>query len=164
MAYFAQHLPEIQFQPSDVNDELFNSINSFQTLNNLQNLSKPIIFDLSWPSFKCPFDGKQYDIIYCSNVIHITEWECTIGLFQLAKRCLKKIHGILVIYGPFSINGQLTPQSNVDFDQSLRNQNLKWGIRDSQQLEELAGINGLALKQIINMPKNNKILLFKFKL
>lgn len=58
------------------------------------------------------------------------------------------------------MNGVITPQSNIEFDESLRQRNPLWGIRDIGQLEVLSVKNNLHLTNIVDMPANNKILLF----
>jgi len=37
--------------------------------------------------------------------------------------------GLLLIYGPFQVGEEITPESNVKFDQTLRDQNAEWGLR-----------------------------------
>ena len=44
------------------------------------------------------------DLITCINMIHISPWEATIGLFHVAEKKLKK-GGILYCYGPYKVNG-----------------------------------------------------------
>lgn len=58
--------------------------------------------------------------------------------------------------------GVISPESNVQFDKSLKLSNPSWGVRDIQlQLIPLAEKNGLKLKQIIDMPSNNKTLIWE---
>ena len=156
--YFAKALPNVIFQPSDVDDQLFSNIISIRMQSNLTNILDPILVDLTstldrWPS-------KKYDVVYCSNVLHISPWECSIGLFEGSNHLLDQNNGLLMIYGPFSMNGVITPQSNIEFDESLRQRNPLWGIRDIGQLEVLSVKNNLHLTNIVDMPANNKILLF----
>ncbi|KAH9417281.1 hypothetical protein DERP_007278 [Dermatophagoides pteronyssinus] len=171
LAHFARNFPNIEFQPSDIGtSNLFDSIEAFRQglgfeppEKPLKNICKPIEVDLTSSIEQWPIQPNSYDIIYCSNVVHISPWSCSIGLFTGAKYCLKKPNGLLIMYGPFALNGKLEPQSNRDFDQSLRQRNQEWGIRDICELEKLAEQNGLILDQTFDMPANNKILLFKFK-
>jgi len=52
-----------------------------------------------------------------------------------------KNDGILFTYGVYSIDGKITPESNVRFDKSLKSQNPEWEIRDVRELEKLANEN-----------------------
>ena len=51
------------------------------------------------------------DLITCINMIHISPWEATIGLFKLASNKLK-CGGILYCYGPYKVNGSAV-ESNL---------------------------------------------------
>lgn len=89
--------------------------------------------------------------------MHISPWPCSVGLFSAAGKLLKP-GGKMFTYGPYAQDGQLTPQSNVDFDADLKRRNAEWGIRDIRDLKQLAETNGMRLDQVINMPSNNKFL------
>lgn len=80
------------------------------------------------------------------------------GLFKGASYILKP-GGYLFMYGPFAVDGKITPESNVSFDRSLRSQNEEWGLRDlTRELEPLASGLGLTLVRSHDLPANNKFL------
>jgi len=63
------------------------------------------------------------------------------------------------MYGPYAVDGKITPDSNVNFDRSLRAENPDWGLRDiRRELEPLASGLGLRLVQTHDLPANNKFL------
>ena len=66
----------------------------------------------------------------------------------------------MITYGPYKVNGQLEPESNRNFDQSLRGMNFEWGIRDIRDIQEEAAREGLEMQEIFEMPANNKMLVF----
>ena len=51
--------------------------------------------------------------------------------------------------------------SNRSFDRSLRGMNEEWGLRDIRDLVWEAAREGLELSKIVDMPANNKMLIFK---
>ena len=65
------------------------------------------------------------------------------------------------MYGPFAINGVLEPKSNQEFDKTLQMNNPQWGIRDLNDLEAEASRSQLCLQEVMDLPANNKILIFK---
>nr|CAD7393813.1 unnamed protein product [Timema cristinae] len=94
-------------------------------------------------------------------MMHITPYACTEGLFVNSGKLLKP-NGLLFTYGPYAINGSITPESNKRFDAMLRHENLEFGLRDLQgQLIPLAARNGLSLVETIDLPANNKLLVWK---
>ena len=95
--------------------------------------------------------------------MHIAPLNCTESLFAAASTLLKS-DGKLITYGPYSVNGLLTPESNVLFDLSLKSRNASWGIRDISYLEAEAKKTHLILQNTIEMPCNNKCLVFVRKL
>lgn len=52
-------------------------------------------------------------------MVHITPWSCAEGLFASAGKLLKP-GGIMVTYGPYAIHGEITPESNVNFNEALK--------------------------------------------
>ena len=59
------------------------------------------------------------------------------------------------------MDGTLEPESNRSFDQNLRGMNVEWGIRDIRDLEVEAAREQLELVKVVDMPANNKMLIFK---
>ena len=55
----------------------------------------------------------------CINMIHISPWKCTESLFKNASILLNP-GGMLFTYGPYAVNGIITPESNISFNQSLK--------------------------------------------
>jgi hypothetical protein len=64
------------------------------------------------------------------------------------------------VFSLFSVDGCISPQSNINFDASLRTQNAEWGYRDTRQLAALAAENQLQFTCRHDMPSNNHLLVF----
>ncbi|KAK6641553.1 hypothetical protein RUM44_013265 [Polyplax serrata] len=180
IAHFAKNLhPQIFWQPSDYDRSHFSSICAYIEENKLSNVAPPVFVDIREDYTKWrPICGEEekrvsklhpitdykeysFNYIYNSNLIHIASFDCAVGLFYNSGKLLKK-GGYLITYGPYGQNGVISPESNVQFDKSLKLSNPSWGVRDIQlQLIPLAEKNGLKLKQIIDMPSNNKTLIWE---
>ena len=78
-------------------------------------------------------------------------------------RVLKPETGLLFLYSPFTVDGEHTADSNVTFDDYLRETNPEWGIRDVQQIQKEAEACGFESVEIASMPANNLTLVFRKK-
>ena len=147
-AYFARHLPELQWQPSDPDRDAIASIGHW--CKDLDNIAAPIALDVcsdDWPV-------ERADALVCVNMIHISAWESTLGLMAGAARLLEP-GDRLYLYGPFLRDGVETAPSNLAFDRSLRERDPTWGLRQLEAVLEAAGMQGLDLEKVIEMPANN---------
>ncbi|XP_044739115.1 methyltransferase-like 26 [Chrysoperla carnea] len=158
VSFFAEHFPNIIFQPSEYDSTLFKSIEAY--IKPFANILQPIHIDVTTDYKNWQLRSEQYEFILNVNMIHITPYKCTQGLFNNAQHVLKP-NGMLITYGPYANNGIIEPESNVRFNQSLRHSDPEWGLRDIQDLKILAMECGLELLQIHNMPSNNKMLIWR---
>ena len=115
-----------------------------------------------WPASIRELEG-QFTLIVLSNTLHITPWECSVGLFNGAAKLLPR-GGRLVVYGPFKRKGKFVGAdggaNNEKFDEKLRSTNESWGIRDVGDLKAVATPLGLILQSQVDMPANNLTLTF----
>ncbi|XP_040430244.1 methyltransferase-like 26 isoform X2 [Cygnus olor] len=140
-AHCARALPHARWLPSDVEPRALRSIAAYAEAMQVPNMLPPIYLDVSqgWETW----GGTQpatLDLIVSINMMHISELRCT---------------------EPYAVDGQISPQSNVDFDRSLRQSNPAWGLRDTALLRQLAEANGMRLERMVDMPANNKSLIFR---
>ncbi|KAM8771521.1 methyltransferase-like 26 [Sparus aurata] len=161
VTHFAQALRNITWQPSEYDRQSLLSIEAYRAHYQLHNVMPAIHLDASLPhQYWGGIQPESLDLVVNINMIHISPFACTEGLFRGAGAVLKP-QGLLFTYGPYAVNGQISPQSNVDFDYSLRQRNPEWGLRDISLLSSIAQRNGLFLEKIMDMPANNKCLLFR---
>ena len=148
--WFAQHLHPLVWQPSDPNPASRRSIMGHAMDAGPTTLKAPLDLDagaVDWPIARA-------DAVVCINMTHIAPWPATEGLVAGAARILPP-GGVLYLYGPYFRGGHHTAPSNAAFDASLRAQNPDWGLRDLDAVTELAGIRGLVLCEVVDMPANN---------
>ena len=81
-------------------------------------------------------------------------------LLRLASELLP-LGSPLCLYGPFKRGGSHTAASNESFDQMLRSRDPAWGVRDLEEVERAAGEVHLSLDQVIEMPANNWVVVFR---
>lgn len=155
-AWFAKRLPAIVWQPSDVDPAALASIDVWRLEAEAPNLLPPVRLDVleaNWPVTRA-------DVVYSANVIHISPWECTLALVQGASRMLPP-GGLLILYGPFMMEGRHTAPSNAQFDATLRARDPRWGVRDLDAVSAAAKEAGLSLDSIRPMPANNRTVVFR---
>eukprot|EP00093_Oithona_nana_P002441 02441.XXX_58776_59480_1 [CDS] Oithona nana genome sequencing. len=127
--YLSEKFPQIEFQPSDFQDDAIESIQAHLKATPRSNVQSPLKIDVCDPYDRWRLPHENYDFLFNANMVHISPWKCTESLFANAGVVLKK-GGILFMYGPFAINGVLEPRSNQEFDKTLKMNNPQWGIRD----------------------------------
>ena len=164
VVYFAKNAPDITWWPSDFSSAHLHSIEAWRAHTGLANVRPPQQIDLSDPAWAPEaVDGARPGkllALFCANVIHIAPWRVAEGLIAGAGRHLRD-DGRLYLYGPFKRDGKHTAISNAVFDTSLRSQDAEWGVRDLGDVETLAQGAGLRLREIVEMPANNFILVFE---
>jgi SAM-dependent methyltransferase len=157
-AYFSKAFLDLTWQPTEATTEAFSSISAWAE--GLPNVAQgPLLLDASSPAESWPVAPESCVAVVCINMTHISPWEATQGLIAGAGRVLCS-GGQLFIYGPFSVDGKPTTESNAAFDRSLRAQNSSWGLRDVADLDICAEKAGLVRKEMLSMPANNFTLIY----
>ncbi len=156
-AFFAEAMPWLTWQPTDVEPAHLASIDAWAANAAPKGHVLPA---LAFNAATDPFPTGPWDGVFCANLVHISPWEVAIGLFRGAAAALWP-GGVLVTYGPYTLDGSHTSESNVAFDASLKARDPAWGVRD---VEALAAISSeLRLSERIAMPANNFCLVFRRK-
>ncbi|KAH8333990.1 hypothetical protein KR059_005122 [Drosophila kikkawai] len=157
--FLAPLLPNITFQPTEYERQQLDSIAAYAKDCPTGNIRAPFCVDITQDprDWEVPPTPGSFDYMFNSNMMHISPWSCSLGLFRAAGQLLKK-GGRMFTYGPYAQDGVLVPQSNVDFDRSLRSRDASWGVRDIKDLKAVALENGLELEKLVEMPSNNKFL------
>jgi SAM-dependent methyltransferase len=153
--YFGKHLPHLSWQTSDV-DSSHPGINAWLDDAQLPNVGQPLSLDVSsqrWPD-------DEFDGVFSANTTHIMSWPQVIDLFNGIGDILKK-DGVFCLYGPFNYGGQYTSESNERFDNWLKARDPLSGLRNFEDLDQLARSGGMAFRHDYEMPVNNRLLVWK---
>lgn len=158
--YFAPHFPNIRFQPSDYDPDVFDTIKRTKAEGGNGNVADSIKIDLtkpeSWPSAS----ARRYDVIFVINLFQVAPVAIADGIAHLASKLLKD-NGFVAIYGPFKVDGKYTTASNEDFDKEILAAKVpEWGLKDVRDLEQVANKHGIVLKRKLDLPANNFVLVF----
>lgn len=156
VARFADEFPNLVFRPTEYDAEALPSIRAWTHAK--ENILAPRQLDVTQsPWFEA--DEPSYDVIFCSNVIHISPWEVTNALFSGAAKHLK-VKGQLILYGPYKTNGEYTGEGDIEFEKWLKSLDPSYAIRDIKDVCKVAEGHGFALDKTHEMPANNFIQVF----
>jgi SAM-dependent methyltransferase len=150
--HFAENLPHIIWQPSDLEIDLY-GIKLWIDEARLPNIREPLLLDVN----NLPWEVGEFDGVFTANTLHIMAKSDIENLFQGIAQVLKD-RGKLCIYGPFNYGGKYTSTSNEQFDGWLYRRNPQSAIRDFEWVSCLAENIGLVLVQDHEMPANNRLL------
>jgi cyclopropane fatty-acyl-phospholipid synthase-like methyltransferase len=153
--YFAQSMPHLQWQPTDHPDaaEFCRPRLEQAALPNILPVIELDVGTDDWPV-------KSFKWAFSANTAHIMAWHEVQQMFhQIGQRLSDD--GAFCLYGPFNAQGRFTSESNRQFDRHLRSRTPTMGIRDLEDICELAKAAGLALAQNNSMPANNQLLVFR---
>lgn len=155
-AHFAAARPDWQWQPSEPQAVLLPAIAA--RCAGLPNALQPLPLDVMAAPWPAPV--AAFDALFCANLLHISPWPVTAAVMRGAAACLVP-GGVLVVYGPFVIEGEPLAPSNADFDADLRQRNAQWGLRHLHEVIHAARQAGLHLEERVAMPANNLLLRFR---
>lgn len=154
--FLARRFPQLQWQPSDPDREALASIAEWSAEAGRRNLLPPVMLDASAPHWQV----QRADAVLCINMVHISPWRVTEGLFAGAAALLAPGAG-LMLYGPYREQGLPIAPSNEAFDASLKARNPEWGLREMSAVDALAERCGLARTARYPMPANNLMLVYR---
>ena len=152
-AYFSQAL-DVGWQPSDRDPGALASIDAHGA--EVERVRPAILLDATQETWSV----QSADAVVCINMIHISPIESSRGLFRGASQILPP-GAPLITYGPYKIDGKHTAPSNERFEEWLRSQDSRWGVRDVGELTTIASEYGMSLEERVAMPANNFVLIWR---
>lgn len=153
--HFGRELPHLIWQPSELAQHL-PGIRAWLDEAQLPNVLPPLAIDVNdarWPV-------ATADAIFNANTVHIISWPEVERLFAHIARVIAP-GGYVCLYGPYNYNGKFTSESNARFDAWLKSRDPNSGVRDFEAISRLAASHGLKLLHDIEMPSNNRMLVWR---
>lgn len=166
--YFAAAMPWLHWQASDHRDNLpgIGQWLADAVLPNtppaieLQAVTAPAPGLQPQPLLPVREGAEGFDVVFTANTLHIMGWDNVQALFA-GLPALMAPEGLFIAYGPFNYGGAFTSDSNRDFDGWLKARDPRSGIRDFEAVDALAQAQGLALREDVAMPANNRMLVWQ---
>ncbi|XP_037332175.2 methyltransferase-like 26 B [Pungitius pungitius] len=158
---FAQKMPFVTWQPSDIKEESRESIMEYIAATHVKNVLQPVHLDASagWEEWAA-LSRNSCDIIIAINLLQYSSFKTAQGVFNGSGQLLEQ-NGLLITYAVYAINGTITPSCNEHLDAELRQMNPEWGLPDVDVLRQLAYGNGLRMERMIEMEEYYKCLIFR---
>ena len=156
---FGARFPGLTWLTSDVAVVSRESINGWIIQQELANVRAPLAIDVTSPDWEMQVP-RPINAMYTSNLLHITPWAITLGLFRGASELLED-EAPLCIYGCFKRDGEHLSEANIRFDANIRRENPEWGVRDLETVADVAKSNQVPLMDVIDMPRENFVLVFQ---
>jgi hypothetical protein len=153
--FLAARLQHLQWQPTDHPAALGGCEERLRAAA-LANVREPLALDVaanSWPV-------AAADAAFSANTAHILSWPELQSMF-LGLAAILPLHAPFCLYGPFNYQGAFTSDSNRVFDQQLRRRATHMGIKDIEDLLDLAALSDFALAADHSMPANNRLLVWR---
>ncbi len=147
----AAALPYLTWQPSDVPENCA-GIQAWIADAQIATVLPPLPLDV------CRDDvgEARFDAAFSANTAHIMGIDAVEKMFTLTANALDP-GGVMCVYSPFRIGGEVNSPSNAAFDASLRQRSATMGIRDLEALDAFAAEGGMVRRRLYAMPANNYI-------
>ena len=156
----AAAVPELIWQPSDVDPSRLKSIKIWINEKKRDNVEPPILLDATETGWSKV--NTQYDLIFLSNLLHlVSHEEAEILIVEISRALAPK--GIAILYGPFKRNSELCSQGDIDFHQSIIEADPALGYKNDADILYLFAQTGLIHKETEKMPANNLSFVFQKK-
>lgn len=153
---FAQAMPGLDWQPTEVDPERRTSIDAWVTDAGLPNLRASIALNAIKPGWGAGQGGRA--LIVLINLLHLITTPEAQTLVQEVAFALAP-GGRFALYGPFLRSGQATSEGDARFHASLIAQDLAIGYKDLEDVQTWLRTAGLILIDTRAMPANNVLLI-----
>lgn len=151
VVHFAANMPDWRFQPTEIDENRFKSINAWIAHSGAENVATPAKLDATKVGW-----GRtvEVDAISICNLFHLISEEHAKAILKECTDALAS-GGKLIIYGPFMRDGELTSEGDARFHENLVNHDPSLGYKDDFDMLDWIEEVGLTLQEVVEMPANN---------
>ena len=157
-AGFANALPKLIWQPTEVDPVRRGSIDAYTSETGATNIRPALHLDATEAGWAK--SHPNMDLLVLSNLLHLISAAETETLIHEAGQSLRS-GGVFFIYGPFKRDGLLTSEGDVRFDATLRAHDPEMGYKDVGEIRAWSRAADLFLAEEIEMPANNLALVLR---
>ncbi|NOD74601.1 DUF938 domain-containing protein [Ruegeria sp. HKCCD4332] len=150
MAAFAAQLPDLEWQPTEIDPDRRASIDAY--VREFPNVALAEELDATAAGWHARFAGQN--MIVLINLIHLISWQETRTIVAEVAKALAP-SGRFVLYGPFMRSGLLTSDGDKRFHQALTEQDPDIGYKNDTEILALFEEFGLNVLKTVDMPANN---------
>src|SRR3989338_4377483 len=150
-AFFSTMLPHLIWQTSDLTLS-HDTIKTWLETTGIP-FREPLTLDVDKESDwnKVLADVGLFDGIFTANILHIIGWPSVVSFIQHSAQLLSE-NGDICMYGPFNYHGNFTSESNANFDAYLKARDPASGIRNFEDIVNIAQSHSLVLIDDYEMP------------
>ncbi|MEL6433044.1 MAG: DUF938 domain-containing protein [Pseudomonadota bacterium] len=152
IVHFARQLPELDWQPSEVNPARIESIRIWREKAGLANLREPVTLDATHPGWSVRHGGQI--LIMLSNLMHLIDTSSAQTLISESAQALAPL-GRLMIYGPFFRDGRATSDGDSRFHAKIVQEHPTFGYKNDADMLGWLRETGLHIVETLAMPANN---------
>ncbi|WP_299354774.1 DUF938 domain-containing protein [uncultured Shimia sp.] len=154
----AKALPHLHWQPSEVDPERRASIDNYVAHAQLENLATAVELDATNPGWSATYCGQSFILLV--NLLHLISDREARTLISEAAAALAP-GGVLMIYGPFMRDTDLTSEGDAAFHASLKEKDPEIGYKSDFDVLDWGQSQWLDYLDMVEMPANNLAILFQ---
>lgn len=152
VAVLAGRIPQLLWQPTDVDSARLLSVNAWAAQSGQSNILPAVSLNATRAGWSLEHPAQS--LITVSNLLHlISEAEARTLLSEAGKALAPQ--GVLHIYGPFLRDGTATSEADAEFHAKLQSEDPEVGYKSDWDVIDWIQSSGMDLVQVLEMPSNN---------
>ncbi|MGX9351813.1 DUF938 domain-containing protein [Shimia sp. W99] len=154
----ARAMPDMHWQPTDIDSTRRASIDAYVRDAALANVAPAIELDATDAGWSAHNTG--YDLILLVNLLHLISTAEAETVIREAAKALAP-GGMLIVYGPFLRDDELTSEGDAAFHASLQAQDPEIGYKSDFDVLDWGVDAWLDVADVVEMPANNLALCWR---